>query len=244
MNSPKINGSVALVTGANRGIGKAFVESLLRQEAKRVYAAVRDLSTGEALKSAFTEKADRIIPIQLDITNTSEIENAVETCQDVSLLINNAGICHFDKTVEAARSEIETNCFGTWAMCQAFTPVLAKNSGGAIINMMSTASLVNFPMLGSYCVSKVALHSVTQLFRALLASQGTFVAGVYAGPTETKLMEPIDMPKVQPMQIADAVLDATEKGIEDIYPDDYSIQIRDALATDPKAMEKQAGMYI
>ncbi len=244
MGLQEIKGSVALVTGANRGIGKAFVEALLKQGAKQIYAAVRNLETAEALKADFPNESNKIIPVHLDITNESQVSKAVDTCQDVNLLINNAGICFFDKTLEAARAEIETNCFGTWAMCQAFAPVLGKNGGGAIVNMLSTAALVNFPVLGSYCVSKAANLSVTQMFRAILASQETLVIGVVAGPTDTELMAALDLPKVPPSQIAEVTLDAVIKGIEDVYPDEFSAQLRDSIAADPKAVEKHAALEL
>ncbi len=244
MGIKSINGAVVLVTGANRGIGKAFVEALLSQGVKRVYSAVRTLSTGEALRSVFPEQKDRIVPVQIDITNLSQIAKAADLCQDVDLLINNAGICHFKRTTESARAEFETNCLGSWAMCEAFAPVLGKNGGGAIMNILSAGALVNSPVLGSYCVSKAALHSMTQMFRALLASQGTLVTGVYAGSTDTELMKDFDIPKVPPSQIASAALDAVVKGIEDVYPDEYSAQLRDGLAADPKAVEKQLAAYV
>ncbi len=238
MGLQEIKGSVALVTGANRGIGKAYVESLLERGAKRIYAAVRNPETMEALQS------DVIIPVHINITDQSLVAKAAETCKDVHLLINNAGICHFIRTIEAARAEFETNCLGAWAMCQAFAPVLAENGGGAIANMLSTGAMVNFPTLGSYSVSKAAGQSMTQMFRGLLAAQGTLVMSVFSGPAETELMKDVDMPKVPPSQIADAVLDAVVNGIEDVYPDDYSAWLRDSMAADPKGTEKQAGMYV
>lgn len=244
MGLQQIEGAVALVTGSNRGIGKAFVEALLRRNVKRIYTAVRDLATAKALQLAYPEKTEVMVPVQIDITNPSQIQKAAERCQDVTLLINNAGICQFTRTVQAAREEFETNCLGPWAMSEAFAPILAKNGGGAIVNILSAGALVNSPVLGSYCVSKAALHSMTQMFRALLAAQGTLVAGVYAGSTDTDLMKHYDLPKVPPSQIAEASLAAVVKGIEDVYPDDYSANLRDALAADPKAVEKQLAAYI
>ncbi len=234
----EIKGSVVLVTGANRGIGKAYVDSLLKRGAKKIYAGVRNMETTDVFKS------EVVIPVHIDITDLTLVAKASEICKDVNLLINNAGICHFVRTIEAARDEFETNCLGTWAMCQAFAPVLAENGGGAIANMLSTGAMVNFPTLGSYSVSKAAAQSMTQMFRGLLASQGTLVMSIFSGPAETDLMKDVEMPKVPPSHIADAVLDSVVKGIEDVYPDDYSAQLRDSILADPKGTEKQAGMYI
>ena len=244
MGIQTIEGVAALVTGANRGIGKAFVESLLEKGAKRVYAAVRDISTGEALQTEFADKADAIVPVQGDITKPDQIKAAAETCQDVELLINNAGICYFSRTIETARAEFETNCLGSWAMSEAFAPVLARNGGGAIMNILSTGALVNSPVLGSYCVSKAALHSMTQMFRGVLAQQETLVVGVYAGSTDTDLMKDFDLPKVPPSQISENALKGLVEGIEDIFPDDYSAQIHQGLLADPKAVEKEFGTYV
>jgi NAD(P)-dependent dehydrogenase (short-subunit alcohol dehydrogenase family) len=244
MGIQNIKGSVALVTGSNRGIGRAFVEGLLDKGAKRVYASARNIEKAQALRTVCKEQAHLIIPVQLDITDRSQVLEAAENYPDINILINNAGICCFDRSIEAARAELETNCLGTWAMCEAFAPVLAENGGGAIMNILSAGALVNSPVLGSYCVSKAALHSLTQMFRGLLASQGTLVTGVYAGPTETELMEAVELPKVQPSRIAENALEAIVNGIEDVFPDEHSAQLRDALAADPKAVEKEMGAYI
>ncbi|MHA1598529.1 MAG: SDR family oxidoreductase [Alphaproteobacteria bacterium] len=242
----KIKDSIAFVTGANRGIGRAFVEQLLDMGAKKVYAAMRN---PDALDSMADLDVSRIVPVPLDITKPDMIRAAAESHGDVNLLINNAGIAKFaafiaSDTVEAARAEMETNYFGTLGMVRAFAPVLAANGGGGMINLASVASLVNFPVLGSYSASKAAVHSLVQGVRAELAEQGTHVLGVYPGPVDTEMAEPFPMEKASPSDVARTILQALENGEEDVYPDQMSLEIHAGLLGDPKAVEKQVGQML
>ncbi|MGL4619461.1 MAG: SDR family NAD(P)-dependent oxidoreductase, partial [Chroococcidiopsis sp.] len=171
----KIQESVVLVTGANRGIGAAYVEALINAGARRVYAAARSL---DSLKDVVAIAPDRIIPIALDVTNLDQVKAAAQTAQDVTILINNAGVLGtgglFTATsVETAQWEMNTNYFGTLSMTRAFAPILKQNGGGAMVNMLSIVSVVNAPVFGSYSASKAALYSLTQDVRAELAAQGT-----------------------------------------------------------------------
>jgi NAD(P)-dependent dehydrogenase (short-subunit alcohol dehydrogenase family) len=156
----QIQGSVALVTGANRGIGEAIVDALVAAGAKKVYAAARNISTLDPLVE---RHGARVVPLQLDVTNAAQIATAAATATDVDLLVNNAGIVGFfggdftdPKWIEGGREEMEVNFLGTFAVTQAFAPVLAKNGGGAIANLNSVASFVSFPILAAVRDSGVA----------------------------------------------------------------------------------------
>lgn len=238
-----IENNVALVTGANRGIGKAFVEELLKAGASKVYATARK---AESLVDLVEKSGGRVIPVVLDVTKPGTIKAAAESYKDVSILINNAGIAAFEGVVaandiEPARDEMEVNYFGTFNMIRAFAPTLGANGGGAIVNLSSIAAHVNFPVLGSYSASKAAVHSLTQGVRAELAAQGTHVAGVYPGPVDTDMAASFPMDKTAPNTVAKAVLNGIEAGEEDIYPDPMAAEMHTAYRANHKAVEKQAG---
>jgi len=239
----KIEGKTALVTGANRGIGRAFVEELLAAGIARIYASARNPDT---LADLVEQGNGRVVPIALDVTKADMILEVAALHTDVDLLINNAGIAAFEAIIgadngDAARNEMETNYFGTFNMIRAFSPVLAKNGGGVIVNLASIASHVNFPVLGSYSASKAAVHSLTQGVRAELAAQGTQVVGVYPGPVDTDMAESFPMDKTSPNVVVQAVLNGIEAGEEDVYPDPMAVDMHVGLLADPKAVEKQAG---
>lgn len=239
----KIDGKVAFVTGANRGIGRAFVEELLDAGASKVYASARN---PESLTELVEAGQGRVVPVKLDVTDAAAITALASSHSDVSLLVNNAGIAGFAgfiaaDDIEAARSEMETNYFGVLNMSRAFAPVLKTNGGGAIINLASVASHANFPVLGSYSASKAAVHSLTQGIRAELAAQGTHVAGVYPGPVDTAMAEGFPMDKTAPNDVAREVLEALEDGAEEIYPDPASKDMFAVFVSDHRALERQAG---
>jgi len=242
----KIEGSVALVTGAIRGIGKAFFEALYEQGAARIYETARKV---DSLAALVRTDPKRIIPLALDVTDPAAVRAAAKTATDVTLLINNAGTAHFIGFMNAedpasARADMEVNYFGTLAMIRAFAPRLKANGGGAIVNVASIASLVNMPLLASYSASKAAAHSLTQGVRAELKAQGTLVVGVYPGPVDTDMTRAVDMPKVAPAQIAEAALDAVAKGTEDVFPDEMSASLHAGLLSNPKGVEQQAGAML
>lgn len=237
----KIKNTTAFVTGANRGIGRAFVEALLAGGARKVYAAARDVTKLTDLASD-----QRVVAVALDVTNTDQIQAAVELADDVDLLINNAGIAGFAGLIAAkdmapARDEMEINYFGTLNVTRAFAPILKNNGGGAIVNLASIASYVNFPVLGSYSASKAAVHSLTQGIRAELKAQGTAVVGVYPGPIDTDMAAGFPMDKTPPSEVATAVFEAVENGVDDVYPDPMSIDMHAGIVGDFKAVEAQAG---
>ncbi len=242
----KIAGSVALVTGANRGIGKAFVAALLAQGVRKIYASVR---RPEALADLVKVHPGQVETLALDITDAGAVAAAAQRCGDVNLLVNNAGINHVRGLLAApdlasARTEMETNYFGTLAMCRAFAPVLKQDGGGAIINMLSILSRVNLPTMGSLCASKAAGLSLTQGVRAELAKQGTQVIAVMPGAVDTDMMRGYEMPKMPPGDVAEAALAALEQGVEEVYPGDMASGVAQGLAADPKAVEKQFAGFL
>ena len=240
-----VKGSVALVTGANRGVGRATVKVLIEQGAAKVYATARDASKIADLAAAYPGKVEALA---LDITKPEQVSAAAARAKDVSLLINNAGVNKMKgfiavDSIDHARAEMEANYFGTLAMCRAFAPVLKANGGGAIVNVITIVSRVTIPMLGSYCASKWALFSMNQGVRAELAKQGTLVVSVNPGAIDTDMAKGMDMAKLDPADVARQSLKAVEDGVEDIYVGDMAQGMLQGMRADEKAMEKQlAGM--
>jgi len=213
----KIRGATALVTGANRGLGRALVQAVRAAGCAKIYAAARTVAN--ATPDVTLE------PVPLDITNPEQVAAAAARCQDVNILINNAGIARFKPllgapTMDDARIEMETNYFGTLAMCRAFAPVLKRNGGGALVNVLSVVSFFNAPMQGSYCASKAAAWSLTKAARFELRAQGTLVVGVYAGYIDTDMTVGVDAPKSSAADIAASVIEGIESGTEDILTDE------------------------
>ncbi len=242
----RIEGKTALVTGANRGIGEAFVQSLLAAGVTKIYASARRPDT---LDQIVKDAGGKVVAVTLDVTDKTSIEAAARQIKDVDILINNAGVAGFQGILSApddsaARNEMEVNYFGVFDTIRAFAPVLAANGGGTIINISSIASHVNFPVLGSYSASKAAAHSLTQSVRAELASQGTTVVGVYPGPVDTDLAKPFPAEKTDPRVLADAILRAVEEGQEDVFPDPVAQGTYDNILADPKAVEREVGQML
>jgi NAD(P)-dependent dehydrogenase (short-subunit alcohol dehydrogenase family) len=237
----KIEGRVALVTGANRGIGLALVEALLERGARKIYGGARK---PEALAELAGRSQGVVAPLRLDITDESQVQQAAKEADDVDLLINNAGIvghvfAGFEDPIwlDAARREYETNVLGSLRVSQAFAPVLARQGGGTLVNVSSVAGLVGMSGLLTYSTTKAALHSLTQSTREALQGQGTWVVGVYPGPVETDMSRDITLPKATASSVAHAILDGLEQGVEDIYPDPLAREFGSAYAVNPKSLE-------
>ena len=203
-----------LVTGANRGLGRALVDEVLRRGAKRVYAASRQpmLVTDE-----------RVTPLTLNVTDSAQIHEAADRVDSLDILINNAGVSVADDLSDRSAFEqhLAVNLYGTLDVTQAFLPALTR-SHGAVVNIVSLGALAAVPVLPAYSVSKAAVLSVTQSLRALLAGQGVSVHAVMPGPIDTDMVRALEIPKTPPEDVARATLDGVERGEEEIFPDPMS----------------------
>ncbi len=225
----RIAGARVLVTGAGRGLGRVFTESLLTRGAAVVYAGTRDpaqvVSPGA-------------VPVRLDITSAADVAAAAARCADADVLINNAGVMRFAPVLAApdlqsAREEMETNYFGTLRMCRAFAPVLAANGGGALVNVLSIVSWFANPQNSSYCASKSAEWALTNAARVELRRQGTLVTGVFAGVIDTQMGAAFaDLPKTSPQLVVDQALDGIEAGAEEVLCDDRTRSVKASLPDD------------
>jgi NAD(P)-dependent dehydrogenase (short-subunit alcohol dehydrogenase family) len=238
----KIEDAVALVTGSNRGLGASLAAALLAAGVKRVYAASRGPSVGGL-------DPGRVVPVSLDVTDEVQVAAAAARCGDVSIVINNAGVNHVmsligGATIDGAREEMETNYFGTLRMCRAFAPVLAKNGGGAIVNLLSVTARANLPLMGTLSASKAAALSLTQGVRAELRKQGTLVVGVLPGAINTDMARSWQGPKDDPAMVAAAVVEALRAGTEEIYPGEFAGGVAKGLAHDARAVEQEFGRYL
>jgi len=237
MNAHKIEGAVALVTGANRGIGRALTEALLARGIRKVYATARNLETLSDVDD------ERVVALQLDVTDPNQIRAVGDATPDVELVFNNAGVqvgagIADAKVVADARREMEVNYFGPLQLLHRLAPTLARNGGGAVVNVGSAAGLTSVPLFPTYSASKAALHSLTQAARVLLAVQGTSVFGVYAGPVDTDMTRDLLLPKTSPEDVAVAILDAIEAGQEDIFPDPFAADFGREFGASPKTAER------
>jgi NAD(P)-dependent dehydrogenase (short-subunit alcohol dehydrogenase family) len=232
----QIEGTIALVTGANRGIGKAFAEALLDRGAAKVYAGMRDVApAGDA--------DPRLVPVQLDVTDADRVAAVARELGDVQLVVNNAGIARpatpLSATLDAARAELEANYLSLITTTQAFAPVLAANGGGAFVNMLSVASWVGSPILSTYAASKAAAWNFTNGARIELKHQGTHVVGVHVGFVDTDLTVGLEVDKVAPAAVAATALDALEAGQPEAVVDDFSREVKAGLSDDQHSLYPQ-----
>jgi NAD(P)-dependent dehydrogenase (short-subunit alcohol dehydrogenase family) len=229
-----IQDQVALVTGANRGIGRTFVEELRARGARKIYATAR---RPEAIDIPGVEV------VRLDLTDPASVTAAAEVAQDVTLVVNNAGISTgaglLTGDMTEIRREMDTHYFGTLGVIRAFAPVLAANGGGGIVNILSALSWFAAPGSGGYAAAKAAEWNMTNALRLELAGQGTLVQGVHLGAADTDIMAGYDGPKIDPRDVARAALDGVAAGEIEVVVDDWSRMVKDSLSADPKAFYEQ-----
>ena len=226
-----------LVTGANRGIGRALVEEALRRGAKRVYAGTRQ---------PLTHSDERVTPLTLDVTNAAQIQAAVEKVESLDILINNAGVDLYGDVSDRAILErhLAVNLFGTHGVTHAFLPLLTR-SRGAIVNVLSLAAVAALPFDPTYSISKAAALSLSQSLRALLGGRGVRVHVVLPGPVDTDMTRGLDIPKASPESVARAIFDGLEQGEQEIFPDPMSASLAEGWRSGAvKALERQFAAYV
>jgi len=236
----EIKDSVALVTGGNRGIGEAFVRAFLAAGAAKVYVGARDPANARHL----VDEDPRVVAVQLDVSKPEQIEAAAATCQDVSILVNNAGQFSMQTLLKApdlsaARAEMETNYFGPLAICRAFAPILARHKESAIANVLSAGGIVAVPGMGGYSPSKFAGRAMSTCLRAELAPQNTSVTALIVGSVDTRMASHVEGFKETPATIAEAGLKAIRKGATEVDTDFMAVDVRANLACDPAGFELQ-----
>ena len=221
----KIAETTILITGANRGIGKALVEDALKRGAKRVYAGTRQ---------PFAHVDSRVMPLTLDVTNAAQIRAAVDKIGTLDILINDVSISVQNDLNDRPALErfLAVNLFGTYDVTQAFVPMLARPQS-SIVNILSLASLAAVPFDPLYSVSKAAAFSLSQSLRAFLAGRGVSVHIVLPGPIDTDMTRNLDIPKASPESTARAIFDGVEKGDEEIFPDPMSEAVAEGCGTVP-----------
>jgi len=226
-----------LITGANRGIGRALVEEALKRGAKRVYAGTR---------GALQHADKRVTPLTLDVTNAAQIRAGADEIDCLDILINNAGVSPFDDLSDrrVLEQQLAINLFGPYDVTQAFLPLLTR-SRGAIVNILSLSSLAAVPFSPAYSVSKAAAFSLSQSLRVLLAGRGVSVHRVLPGPVDTDMTRDLNIPKASPESVARAILDGVEKGGEEIFPDPMSESVAEGWRNSAvKALERQFAAYV
>ncbi|QEM67269.1 SDR family oxidoreductase [Geobacter sp. FeAm09] len=233
----KLENRTILVTGANRGIGKALVEALLKQPVGKIYAAARKTEELPAFGDS------RVVPLKLDITDLDLVRKAAALAQDVDLLINNAGVATFSSVVSAEpaalKHDLEVNYLGTLNVVRSFAPALEKRGGGAIANVLSVLGLASMSAVGGYSASKAALFSATQAMRGELKAKGISVHAIFPGPIDTDMSRDFDMPKTSARETAENIIKGILADHEDIFPDPMSAQVGELWVKDPKGLERQ-----
>lgn len=232
----RIEGSVALVTGANRGLGKAIVEALIEAGAAKVYAAARD-------EKKIAAYGPRVVPVTLDTTKPEQIAVAAENARDVTLLVNNAGVLSSFDVLTASQADMDadfrTNVHGTLAVIKAFVPVLERARGEAtIVNVLSLASLASVPTMGGYSASKAAAYSVTQALRPALKAKHIAILAALPGVIDTDMVRDLQLPKTSAADTAKGLLAGIARGDEEIFPDPMAQQMGALWTRSPKEYER------
>jgi NAD(P)-dependent dehydrogenase (short-subunit alcohol dehydrogenase family) len=229
-----VSGKNVLVTGGNRGIGKAIVEAALERGAAKVYVAVRNVDSARPLVERHGE---RVVPVPLDLTRPETITAAAQTASDVQLVVNNAGVLKVasplsDEALDSLQFELDVNVFGLVRVARAFAPVLKQNGGGAFVQLNSVASLKSFPDFATYSASKAASYSLTQALRATLSEQGTQVLSVHPGPIDTDMAEDAGLKEMAepPSLVGSGIMDALKVGQFHLFPDSFARQVGAAYA--------------
>lgn len=224
-----VKDKIALVTGANRGIGKVIVDALIEHGAKKVYLAVRNT---DSVKSIINDYGDKVVPVRVDLSDPATIKAAAKTASDVELVINNAGILNNASplsrdAIDLFKEEMDVNVYGLINMAQAFAPVLKANGGGAFVQLNSVASMKCFADFATYSASKAAAYTITQGLREKLEDQNTLVVSVHPGPIDTEMAHNAGLgDMVQPPQtVSEAIIDALARGEFHVFPDDMAKQI-------------------
>ena len=223
----KLQDAVVFITGANRGLGRAFAEAALAAGAAKVYAAARDPASVDL---------PGVVPVQLDVTDPTQVAAAAARCGDVTLLINNAGILRpgslmAGDALGAARAEFDTNFFGPWALTQAFAPVLAANGGGAVLNVLSALSWVTLPGVATYSASKAATWALSNGLRQERKAQGTQVTSLHVAYMETDMARGVNAPKVAPADVARQALQGVADGAFEVLADETTRQVKQSLSS-------------
>jgi NAD(P)-dependent dehydrogenase (short-subunit alcohol dehydrogenase family) len=233
----QIEGSSVLVTGANRGIGRALVDAALSKGAARVYAGTR---------VPFAHPDGRVVALRLDVTDAGEVAEAAARVEQLDMLVNNAGVAQYDDLGDRAALEahLAVNLFGTYTVTQAFLPALER-AGGALVNNVSMMALAPFPVTPAYAVSKAAVFSLTQSLRGLLAPRGVSVHAILTGPTDTDMTRGFEIPKASAESVAQAIFDGVEACEEEIFPDPLSAELADSWRNGlVKAFEHQFALAV
>lgn len=230
MNTPfDIKNKVALVTGANRGIGRAIVETFIERGVRKVYLGVRNLESVADLEQQY---ADQVTPIHIDLSRPNTVFSAAANAQDVDIVVNNAGVLKNAsplqaEIIDALHSQIDINVAGLLRMAQAFAPVLKINGGGALVQLNSVASLRSFPAFAAYAASKAAAYSITQALRQELAPQNTVVLSVHPGPIATDMANDAGLKDIaeSPSIVAEGIIQALRDGECHLFPDSMAREL-------------------
>jgi len=218
-----VEGAVALVTGGRRGLGRAYVDALVRHGAGKVYATARKPGSSED---------PRIVAETLDVADPESVRSLAERTGDVGIVVNSAGVLIrgplLTSATEDVRATFDTNVFGALQVAQTYAPILARNGGGALVNMLSVFSWASGA--GAYGASKAALWSMTNSLRLELAGQSTQVLGVHAGFIDTEMVTAIKKPKISPELVAEKVMQALKAGQDEVLVDQLTEQAKAALA--------------